>query len=226
MQDGVFSITVPKADVAKPRHGRDQRDERSHREQRLRRERRGSGHPSGTAAGPARPARHPSRRRRRATWLPTVGGSSCRSRRPSSWRTRERTLLSDGARGLKIAARTARRREQECAGARRYRPGTGPGGTLVLAEDGRHRGHGKGYVRHGRTSLDDETEQMIHALQEAGSTSGDRLDQAVGGRSRRPGRFRRALSVSRAKGLANGSHAPADGPGRPDGAPGDPHGQR
>ncbi|MFF3517123.1 hypothetical protein [Streptomyces sp. NPDC002573] len=58
--------------------------------------------------------------------------------------------------------------------------------------------------------LDDEIEQITHAL--------------------RPGRFRRALRESvresRAKGLANGSYALADGPGRPDGAPGDPLDQR
>ncbi|GHK03877.1 hypothetical protein SY2F82_66440 [Streptomyces sp. Y2F8-2] len=74
--------------------------------------------------------------------------------------------------------------------------------------------------------LDDEIEQMTHALQEAGPTSGDRLEQAVGGRSWGSGRLRRALRESRAKGVANGSYAPADGPGRPDGAPGAPHDQR
>ncbi|MFF9405259.1 hypothetical protein ACF1B0_06915 [Streptomyces anandii] len=84
----------------------------------------------------------------------------------------------------------------------------------------------------GRTSamagqrLDDEIEQIAHALQEAGPTSGDRLEQAVGGRSWGRRRFRRALRESRAKGLANGSCASADGPGRPDGAPGDPHEHR
>ncbi|MCW7944815.1 hypothetical protein AAW14_23055 [Streptomyces hygroscopicus] len=31
--------------------------------------------------------------------------------------------------------------------------------------------------------LDDEIEQITHALQEAGPTSGNRLEQAVGGRS-------------------------------------------
>ena len=78
--------------------------------------------------------------------------------------------------------------------------------------------------------LDDEIEQITHALQEAGPTSRDRLEQAVGGRSWGPGRFRRALRESeresRARSLANGSYAPTDGSGRPDSAPDDPHDQR
>ena len=45
-----------------------------------------------------------------------------------------------------------------------------------------------------------------------------------------PERFRRALRESeresRAKGLADGSYTPTDGPGRPDSAPDDPHDQR
>ncbi|MFD0213981.1 hypothetical protein ACFVH9_34085 [Streptomyces hirsutus] len=131
---------------------------------------------------------------------------------------------------LKIADRTARRRERERAGARRYRPGTGPGSTLYSP------GMAGTASTASRTSamaaqrLDDEIEQITHVLQEAGPTSGDRLEQAVGGRSWGPGRFRRALRESvresRAKGLANGSYAPADGPGRPDGAPGAPRDER
>lgn len=78
--------------------------------------------------------------------------------------------------------------------------------------------------------LDDEIEQITHALQETGPTSRDRLEQAVSGRSWGPGRFRRALRESeresRARSLANGSYAPTDGPGRSDSAPGDPHDQR
>ncbi|MFI8891648.1 hypothetical protein [Streptomyces paradoxus] len=40
--------------------------------------------------------------------------------------------------------------------------------------------------------LDDEVEHITDALQESGPTSGDRLEQALGGRSWGPGRFRRA----------------------------------
>ncbi|WP_437023463.1 hypothetical protein [Streptomyces sp. enrichment culture] len=75
--------------------------------------------------------------------------------------------------------------------------------------------------------LDDEVEQITQALQESGPTSRNQLEQAVGGRSWGPGRFRRALRESeresRAKSLANGSYAPTDGPVRPDRAPGGPH---
>jgi hypothetical protein len=74
--------------------------------------------------------------------------------------------------------------------------------------------------------LDDEIEQITHALQEAGPMSRDGLEQAVGGRSWGPGRFRGALRESvresRARSLANGSYAPTAGPGRPDSALGDP----
>ncbi|MFD8394458.1 hypothetical protein ACFV2N_35970 [Streptomyces sp. NPDC059680] len=107
-----------------------------------------------------------------------------------------------------------------------YRPGTGPGSTLYSLRMAGTAGTA------GRTSamaeqrLDDEIEQMTHTLQEAGPTSGDRLEQAVGGRSWRRRRLRRALRESPAKGLANGGYAPVDGRGRPDGAPGAPHDQR
>ncbi|WP_237524970.1 hypothetical protein [Streptomyces sp. SID5643] len=78
--------------------------------------------------------------------------------------------------------------------------------------------------------LDDEVEQITHALQESGPTSRDRLEPAVGGRSWGPGRFRRALRESeresRARSPADGSYAPTDGRGRPDSASGDPHDQR
>ncbi|MFI9803089.1 hypothetical protein ACIHEJ_01710 [Streptomyces sp. NPDC052301] len=65
---------------------------------------------------------------------------------------------------LKIADLTARRREQEHAGARRHRPGTGPGSTLYSPRMAGAAGTA------GRTSatagqrLDDEIEPSTHAL--------------------------------------------------------------
>ncbi|MEV2227416.1 MFS transporter [Streptomyces phaeochromogenes] len=133
-------------------------------------------------------------------------------------------------RDLRIADRSARRRERERAGARRYRPGTGPGSTLYSPGMAGTAGTASRTSAMAEQRLDDEIEQITHALQETGPTSHDNLEQAVGGRSWGPGRFRRALRESvresRAKGLANGSYAPTDGHGRPDSAPGDPHDQR
>ncbi|MEU0395672.1 MFS transporter [Streptomyces sp. NPDC006208] len=133
-------------------------------------------------------------------------------------------------RELRIADRTARRRERERAGARRYRPGTGPGSTLYSPGMAGTAGTASRTSAMAEQRLDDEIEQITHVLQEAGPTSRNRLEQAVGGSSWGPGRFRRALRESvresRAKSLANGSYAPTDGPGRPDGAPGAPRDQR
>ncbi|WP_231627993.1 hypothetical protein [Streptomyces sp. Z38] len=78
--------------------------------------------------------------------------------------------------------------------------------------------------------LDDEIEQITHALRETGPTSRERLEEAVGGRSWGPGRFRRALRESeresKARSLADGGYAPTDGRSRPDSAQGGPHDQR
>ncbi|MEV0976583.1 hypothetical protein [Streptomyces sp. NPDC049915] len=109
---------------------------------------------------------------------------------------------------------------------RRYRPGTGSGRTLDSPGTAGTAGTASRTSAMAEQRLDDEIEQITHVLQDAGPTSRDRLEQAVGGRSWGPGRFRRALRESRAKGLANGIYAPTHGPGMPDGAPGDPCDQR
>jgi MFS family permease len=117
-------------------------------------------------------------------------------------------------RDLRIAERTTRRRERERAGARRYRPGTGLGSTLYSPGMAGTAGTASRTAAMAEQRLDDEIELITHALHEAGPTSRDGLEQAVGGRSWGPGRFRRALREaereSRVKSLANGSHTPAD----------------
>lgn len=63
-----------------------------------------------------------------------------------------------------------------------------------------------------------------------GPTSRDQLEQAVGGPSWGPGRFRRALRESeresRVKSLADGGYAPADEPDHPERTQGGPQDQR
>jgi MFS family permease len=129
----------------------------------------------------------------------------------------------------RIADRTARRRERERAGARRYRPGTGPGSRMYSPGMAGTAGTASRTSAMAEQRLDDEIEQITHALRETGPTSRDQLEQAVGGRSWGPGRFHRALRESeresRAKSLANGSYAPTDGRGQADSAR-DPHDQR
>ncbi len=128
------------------------------------------------------------------------------------------------------ADRTARRRERERAGARRYRPGTRPGSNMYSPATAGTAGTASRTSAMAEQRLDDEIEQITGALRETGPTSRDRLEQAVGGRSWDPGRFRRALSgsvrESRTRSPANGGNAPTDGRGRPDSAPGGPHDQR
>ncbi|MGW4872480.1 hypothetical protein [Streptomyces chartreusis] len=116
--------------------------------------------------------------------------------------------------------------QQHSTGARRYRPGTGPGSTLYSPGMAGTAGTTSCTSAMAEQRLDDEIEQITHALQAAGPTSRDQLEQAVGGRSWGPGRFRRALRESErefpGQELPNGSYAPTDGPARPDSAPGDP----
>ncbi len=133
-------------------------------------------------------------------------------------------------RDQRIADRTARRRERERAGARRYRPGTGPGSGMYSPGMAGTAGTASRTSSMAEQRLDDEIEQITHALRETGPTSRERLEEAVGGRSWGPGRFRRALRESeresKARSLADGGYAPTDGRSRPDSAPGGPHDQR
>ncbi len=172
----------------------------------LRRERRGSGHPAGNAAGPAR------------LDTPHGGGDALRGSSPLVVLPAGLADLIRGVRGSELGRSDGERGPENCrprrpppgVGARRHRRAPERAAPCTC------RGwpapwHGKSYVRHGRTTPRRRDQQTTHAL--------------------RSGRFRRALRKSvresRAKGLANGSYAPADGPGRPDGgASGDPHDQR
>ncbi|MGW3724392.1 MFS transporter [Streptomyces sp. F001] len=126
-------------------------------------------------------------------------------------------------RELRIADRTARRRDRERAGARRYRPGAGPGSALYSPGMVGTAGTASRTSAMAEQRLDDEIEQVAQALQDAGPTSRDRLERAVLGGSWGPGRFRRALREAereaRATRLPNGSYAPPGGPGRPGSAP-------
>ncbi|MFJ8075071.1 MFS transporter [Streptomyces sp. NPDC096176] len=124
-------------------------------------------------------------------------------------------------RELRIADRTARRRERERAGARRYRPGTGSGSTLYSPGMVGTAGTASRTSATAERHLDDEIEQVTHALQETGPTCRENLERAVDGRSWGPGRFRRALREavreSRTRRLPNDVYAPTDGPDRPGG---------
>lgn len=70
-------------------------------------------------------------------------------------------------RELWIADRTARRRERERAGARRYLPGTGPGSTLYSPGMAGTAGTASRTSAMAEQRLDDEIEQITHAFQEA-----------------------------------------------------------
>lgn len=133
-------------------------------------------------------------------------------------------------RDLRIADRTARRRERQRAGLRRYRPGTGQGNRMYSPGMAGTAGAASRTSAMAEQRLDDEIEQITHALQESGPTSRDELKKAVGGHSWGPRRFRRALRESkreskresRVKDVGHDTYAPADGHGGSGSAPGAP----
>ncbi|MCP8708021.1 MFS transporter [Streptomyces sp. AC04842] len=118
-------------------------------------------------------------------------------------------------RDRRIADRTARRRERQRAGLRRYRPGTGQGNRMYSPGMAGTAGAASRTSAMAEQRLDDEIEQITHALQESGPTSRDELKKAVGGRSWGPRRFRRALRESeresRVRDVGHDTYAPADG---------------
>ncbi|MFD6310055.1 MFS transporter, partial [Streptomyces nigra] len=118
----------------------------------------------------------------------------------------------------------------ERSGARRYRPGTGAGSRMYSPGMAGTAGTASRTSAMAERRLDEEIEQITHALRESGPTSRDQLEQAVGGPSWGPGRFRRALRESeresRAKSLADGGYAPADEPDHPERTQGGPQDQR
>ncbi|MER6821601.1 MFS transporter [Streptomyces cellulosae] len=118
-------------------------------------------------------------------------------------------------RDRRIADRTARRRERQRAGLRRYRPGTGQGNRMYSPGMAGTAGAASRTSAMAEQRLDDEIEQITHALQESGPTSRDELKKAVGGHSWGPRRFRRALRESeresRVRDVGHDTYAPADG---------------
>ncbi|MGV9876723.1 MFS transporter, partial [Streptomyces cellulosae] len=122
--------------------------------------------------------------------------------------------------------RTARRRERQRAGLRRYRPGAGQGNRMYSPGMAGTAGAASRTSAMAEQRLDDEIEQITHALQESGPTSRDELKKAVGGHSWGPRRFRRALRESkresRVKDVGQDTYAPADGHGGSGSAPGAP----
>ncbi|MDI9835136.1 MFS transporter [Streptomyces sp. KAU_LT] len=159
-----------------------------------------------------------------AAWRDESASPEARERRP------EPARQAVDERDQRIADRTARRRERERAGARRYRPGTGQGSRMYSPGMAGTAGTASRTSAMAERRLDEEVEQITHALRESGPTSRDQLEQAVDGRSWGPGRFRRALRESeresRAKSLGGGGYAPADGTGRPDSTPDGPEDRR
>ncbi|MGW0148023.1 MFS transporter [Streptomyces sp. NPDC003333] len=159
-----------------------------------------------------------------AAWRDESASPEARERRP------EPARQAVDERDRRIADRTARRRERERAGARRYRPGTGQGSRMYSPGMAGTAGTASRTSAMAERRLDEEVEQITHALRESGPTSRDQLEQAVDGRSWGPGRFRRALRESeresRAKSLGGGGYAPADGAGRPDSTPEGPEDRR
>ncbi|MGV9640559.1 MFS transporter [Streptomyces sp. NPDC004822] len=159
-----------------------------------------------------------------AAWRDESASPEARERRP------EPARQAVDEREQRIADRTARRRERERAGARRYRPGTGQGSRMYSPGMAGTAGTASRTSAMAERRLDEEVEQITHALRESGPTSRDQLEQAVDGRSWGPGRFRRALRESeresRAKSLGGGGYAPADGAGRPDSTPEGPEDRR
>ncbi|MEV5397993.1 MFS transporter [Streptomyces cellulosae] len=129
-------------------------------------------------------------------------------------------------RDRRIADRTARRRERQRAGLRRYRPGAGQGNRMYSPGMAGTAGAASRTSAMAEQRLDDEIEQITHALQESGPTSRDELKKAVGGHSWGPRRFRRALRESkresRVKDVGQDTYAPADGHGGSGSAPGAP----
>ncbi|NUQ99408.1 MAG: MFS transporter [Streptomyces sp.] len=117
-------------------------------------------------------------------------------------------------RDRRITDRTARRREQERSGPRKYRPGPGSGGTFYSPGMVGTTGTASRTSAMAEQRLDDEIEQVAQALEDSGAISRDRLESAVSGRSWGPGRFRRALREavreSRARRLPDDVYVPAD----------------
>ncbi|WP_327321608.1 MFS transporter [Streptomyces sp. NBC_01210] len=120
----------------------------------------------------------------------------------------EERRRADPERAERIARRNARRRSYEREGLRRYRPGTGssfysPGMVGTTGPASRTSAMAD-------QSLDDEIEQVGHALEDHSPTREDALERAVGGRFWGPGRFRKALHEavreSRAEQLPDGSY--------------------
>lgn len=132
---------------------------------------------------------------------------------PQSLRERgrpEEVRRAERERDLRVAERTARRRERERAGVNRYRPGTGssfysPGMVGTAGTSSRS-------AAMAERRLDEEIEQVARTLAERGPTSREELEQAVGGRSWGPGRFRRtlreAVREARAKHLGDDTYGP------------------
>lgn len=126
--------------------------------------------------------------------------------RPPEVRARKRE------REQRIVARTARRREHERSGLRRYRPGTGdsfysPGMVGTTEPKSRTRAMAE-------QSMDEEIEEVAQALEEEGSLSRDELRENVGGRSWGPGRFRSALKEAVRESRAENRPHHAYGPPR------------
>ncbi|MET7572154.1 MFS transporter [Streptomyces sp. NPDC005492] len=119
-------------------------------------------------------------------------------------------------RDRRITDRTARRREQERSGLRKYRPGPGAGSAFYSPGMAGSTGTASRTSAMAEQHLDDEIEQVARALEASGPTSRDRLETTVSGRSWGPGRFRRALREavreSRARRLPDDVYAPPDRP--------------
>jgi MFS family permease len=100
----------------------------------------------------------------------------------------------------RVAGRAARRRAHERAGARRWRPGPGPGSSFYSPGMVGTAGTASRYAASAQRQLDREIEVLAGALTRRGPSSLDQLAGHVGGRGWGPGRFRAALRIAIAEG--------------------------
>jgi MFS family permease len=99
--------------------------------------------------------------------------------------------LVERERDARIRARGDRRRARDRQGLRRVRPG--PGGSFYSPGMMGTAGCASRHAACSERDLDREIDDVVHALEEHGTTDTGQLSQLVGGRSWGPGRFKKAL---------------------------------
>ncbi|MGW5689184.1 hypothetical protein [Nonomuraea sp. NPDC003754] len=130
---------------------------------------------------------------------------------------REAGLSEEGRRQLherdeRIQLRSARRRDWECSGLRRFRPG--PGNSFYSPGMAATTGTTSRYAAMADRDRDQEIEDLARAADQQGPVPRDKLEQVVGGRWWGPGRFGAALREAVREGVikrfSDDKYGPAD----------------